>query len=261
MTLLLERPNPQCARVWLNRPDKHNAFDAALIDELLQCFTELAQDTRLRVITLAGQGKHFCAGADLAWMKQQGQQSADENRAGAQKLARLMQQIDRQPQVVIARVQGAAFGGALGLICAAHIAIGADNIRFCLSEARLGLLPAVISPYVVRAMGQRQARRYFASAELIEAQAAQRLGLVHEVVPLDQLDARCEALAQQLLTASPAAQRQVRELVELASGQLDDTLIDATCDYIVALRNSTEGQEGMSAFLEKRQPDWIKTHD
>lgn len=259
MTITVEHSNPKHATVWLDRPKKLNAFDDATIDELLQAFDQLAKDSTLRVITLAGRGKHFCAGADLEWMKKQGQQSAEENRAGAQKLAKLMQQIDQQPQVVIARVQGAAFGGALGLICAAHIVIGADNIRFCLSEAKLGLLPAVISPYVVRAMGQRQARRYFASAELIQADDAKRLGLVHEIVPLDELDAHCNAMVEQLLAASPAAQRQVRELVELADGKLDKTLIDATCDYIVALRTSPDGQEGMSAFLEKRQPNWIET--
>ena len=258
MSVTLERPSTQHARLWLDRPDKRNAFDDELIDALLAHFTELANDKALRVITLGGRGKHFCAGADLNWMRAQGQQSEAENRAGAKKLARLMQQIDTQPQVVIARVQGAAFGGALGLICAAHIAIGGDDLRFCLSEARLGILPAVISPYVVRAMGARQARRYFSSCELIDAAQAERLQLVHEVVPAEQLDARCESLVTQLLTISPNAQREAHQLIEVASAPISDSSIDATIELITRLRKSDEGQEGMSAFLEKRKPNWVK---
>jgi methylglutaconyl-CoA hydratase len=257
MSVTLERPSTHHARLWLDRPDKRNAFDDELIDALLARFTELAQDKALRVITLGGRGKHFCAGADLNWMRAQGQQSDAENRAGAHKLAALLRQIDTQPQVVIARVQGAAFGGALGLICASHIAIGSDDLRFCLSEARLGILPAVISPYVVRAMGTRQARRYFVSCELIEAEAASRLNLVHEVVPQAELDARCDALVTQLLSNSPNAQRQARELIELAAAPISDASMNATIELIARLRRSDEGQEGMSAFLEKRSPAWV----
>lgn len=259
MSVTLERPSPHHARLWLDRPDKRNAFDDALIDALLAHFTELAQDEDLRVITLGGRGKHFCAGADLNWMRAQGQQSDAENRAGARQLAALLQQIDTQPQVVIARVQGAAFGGALGLICAAHIAIGSDDIRFCLSEARLGILPAVISPYVVRALGARQARRYITSCELIDAPQALHLSLVHEVVPPEKLDDRCEEMVAQLLTISPNAQREARALIELASGPIDDHTIDATIDLIARLRRSPQGQEGMAAFLEKHQPSWVPT--
>jgi methylglutaconyl-CoA hydratase len=256
MSITLERISTHHARLWLDKPEKRNAFDDDVIDELLTHFTQLADDETLRVITLGGRGKHFCAGADLNWMKAQGQQTTAENRAGAKKLSSLLQQIDRQPQVVIARVQGAAFGGALGLICAAHIVIGADDIRFCLSEARLGILPSVIGPYVVRAMGQRQARRYIASCELIEASKAQQLNLVHEVVPLADLDKTCDALVAQLLTVSPNAQRRTRELVELTTGLITDTMIDGTIDLIAQLRRSPEGQEGMAAFLEKRNPFW-----
>lgn len=256
MSVTLERPSAQHAKLWIDRPEKRNAFDAALIEALLEQLQQLAAEPELRVITLGGKGKHFSAGADLNWMRAQGQQSRENNKQGAARLAALMRQIDQQPQVVVARVQGAAFGGALGLICASHIAIGADNSRFCLSEARLGLLPAVISPYVVRALGRRQARRYFSSCELIEAATAERLGIIHEMVPLDQLDARCDALVAQLLEASPAAQQGVNTLIELASGPIDEHTIDACCDLIADLRKSEQGQEGMAAFLEKRRPSW-----
>lgn len=259
-TISLERESPQHAKLWIERADKRNAFDAGIIEALLHQLRALAKEDTLRVITLGGRGKHFSAGADLNWMRAQGLQSAEENYTGAQQLAQLLQQIDTQPQVIVARVQGAAFGGALGLICASHIAIGADNIRFCLSEARLGLLPAVISPYVVRAMGQRQARRYFASCEVIEAARAEALQLVHEVVPLSELDATCDALVAKLLEAAPGAQQRARALIELAasssSGPVSDAVIDASCALIAELRTGHEGQEGMAAFLEKRTPSW-----
>lgn len=256
MTVTLERTSKAHAKLWLDKPDKRNAFDDQLIDELLAQFTHLAGDSELRVITLGGRGKHFCAGADLNWMRAQGQQSVADNQAGAQKLAALLAQIDQQPQVVIARVQGAAFGGALGLICAAHIAIGADDVRLCLSEARLGILPAVISPYVVRAMGARQARRFFVSCEMIDAPLAARLNLLHEVVPLAELDARCDALVAQLLRNSPNAQRSARHLIELADAPITEAMLDGTIELIARLRTSAEGQEGMGAFLEKRNPAW-----
>ncbi len=261
-SLLQETVNPAQVRLTLNRPEKRNAFDAALIDELLQAFQALADQPQVRVIELAAKGKHFSAGADLNWMRAQGQQSEAENYAGAQQLARLLQQIDRQPQVVIARVQGAAFGGALGLIAASHIAVAAEDARFCLSEVRLGLLPAVIGPYVVRALGARQARRYMSTAELIDAPTALRLNLVHEVVAGDQLDSVCATIADKLLQGAPSAQQQVPALIATCNQPvIDEPMIDSTCQLIARLRTADEGQEGMGAFLEKRPAHWRKPHD
>lgn len=258
MALTLDYITPQHARITLNRPEKRNAFDDVLIGKLLQTFQTLADDKALRVIELAASGKHFSAGADLNWMQHQGQQPYETNRNGALELATLLQQIDRQPQVVIARVQGAAFGGALGLICAAHIAVARDDARFCLSEVRLGLLPSVISPYVVRALGARQARRYITTGELIEANTAKSLGLVHEVASEDEVDAIISTLVSAILKGAPQAQLEVPALIERVNQPLiDQAMIDHTAHSIASRRKSEEGQEGMAAFLEKRSASWI----
>lgn len=242
--------------VTLNNPDKRNAFDNTIIEALIEAIERAGADSG-RVIVLDAAGKHFSAGADLNWMRAMGALGQQENRADALRLATLMSTIDRATKPVIVRVQGAAYGGALGLICAADIAVAADDARFCLSEVKLGILPAVIAPYVVRALGARQARRYFMTAEVIPAARAGQLGLVHEVVPEADLDATVNALAGSLLDGAPGAQLRARELAHRADGSaISDTLIEYTATLIAELRTGTEGQEGLSAFLEKRAPAW-----
>tara|TARA_A100001391_G_scaffold55970_1_gene34212 strand:+ start:67 stop:846 length:780 start_codon:yes stop_codon:yes gene_type:complete len=256
MTITSTNQGP-VTRITLNRPDKRNAFDNTVIEALIQAFEQASADPDTRVILLDAAGKHFSAGADLNWMRAMGELDADQNRADARRLAALMSTIDGAAKPVIARVQGAAFGGALGLICAADMAVAADDARFCLSEVKLGILPAVIAPYVVRAMGARQARRYFMTAEVIDAPRAGQLGLVHEVVPAVDLDTTVERLIAALLAGAPGAQRRARELVHRADGSaVDPAVVDYTADLIAELRTGAEGQEGLSAFLEKRAPNW-----
>ena len=242
--------------ITLNNPDKRNAFDNTIIEALIDAFQQAGSDDG-RVIVLDAAGKHFSAGADLNWMRAMGALDEQENRADALRLATLMDTIDRAGKPVIARVQGAAYGGALGLICAADIAVAADDARFCLSEVKLGILPAVIAPYVVRALGARQARRYVMTAEVIDAARAGRLGLVHEVVPAADLDSTVDTLVIALLDGAPEAQRRARELVHRADdSDVSQGLIEYTANLIAELRTGAEGQEGLGAFLEKRPPNW-----
>lgn len=251
---LIEGP---VARITLNNPDKRNAFDDSIIASLTEAFAQAGNDDAVRVVVLQAAGKHFSAGADLNWMRAMGKLDAQQNRDDALKLARLMQSIDQCPKPVIARVQGAAFGGALGLICAADMAVAADNARFCLSEVKLGIVPAVISPYVVRAMGARQANRYFMTAEVIPAERAVALGIAHEVVPESELDHSVDSLINALLAAAPQAQIEARNLIARVSpGPIDQAMLNDTADLIARLRTGEEGQEGLSAFLEKRTPNW-----
>lgn len=254
--------NGPVAHITLNNPEKRNAFDDTIIASLTEAFEQAGSDDSVRVVVLQAAGKHFSAGADLNWMRAMGKLDAQQNRDDALKLARLMQAIDQCPKPVIARVQGAAFGGALGLICAADMAVAADNARFCLSEVKLGIVPAVISPYVVRAMGARQANRYFMTAEVIPAERAVALGIAHEVVAESELDntvdALINALINALLTAGPRAQIEARDLIARVShGPIDQAMLNDTADLIARLRTGEEGQEGLSAFLEKRTPNWI----
>lgn len=245
------------ARITVDRDDKRNAFDADVIGELTRSLETVADHPEVRAVVLAGAGKHFSAGADLSWMRAMADMDHDDNVADAKRLAGLMETIDQCPRPVVVRVQGAAFGGALGLICAADIAVAADDARFRLSEVRLGILPAVIAPYVVRALGQRQARRFFMTGEEIPAATAEQLDLVHRVVPRDQLD---EAVAEQLELlrgGAPGAQCRARDLVEhVAHGPIDSATRDYTAELIAQLRGGEEGREGLSAFLEKRAPAW-----
>ncbi|EKF73074.1 enoyl-CoA hydratase [Alcanivorax hongdengensis A-11-3] len=245
------------ARITLDNPDKRNAFDDTIIAALTEAFAEAGADDNVRVVVLQAAGKHFSAGADLNWMRAMGQLDADQNREDALRLATLMQTIDQCPRPVIARVQGAAFGGALGLICAADMAVAADDARFCLSEVKLGIVPAVISPYVVRALGARQANRYFLSGEIIAADRAQQLGIVHETVLAAELDQAVDRLIEALLQGGPQAQIEARELIARVShGPIDSAMLNDTADLIARLRTGKEGQEGLSAFLEKRSPNW-----
>lgn len=245
------------ARLTLNRPEKRNAFGAGIISSLSENLQQVAGDERIRVLILEAAGRHFSAGADLGWMRDTAKLSEKENRDDAMKLSRLMHLLDTLPQPTLARVQGAAFGGALGLICCCDMAIAADNARFCLSEVRLGLSPAVISPYVIRAMGVRAARRYMLSAEVMEAAEAQRLQLVHEVLPEDELDERIDQLSGQLTGAGPEALKATKALIRRVDQAFpDEALRQDTADTIARLRTGPEGQEGLSAFLEKREPAW-----
>jgi len=249
--------NNDLARITLDNPAKHNAFDHTIIEALIQAFHDASSNDDVRIILLTANGKHFSAGADLGWMKRMGEMDYEQNLADSLRLAELMRTIDRAGKPVVCRIQGAAFGGALGLICACDIAIASDDARFCLSEVKLGILPAVISPYVVRAMGARQAQRYFMSAEVISAAVAERLGLIHEQVPSEQLDQRIDAIITALHQGAPRAQLQSRDLIEaVADRPIDTGVIRYTAELIAALRTADEGREGLGAFLEKRPALW-----
>lgn len=254
-----EMDNRGVARITLDQPDKRNAFDGHIIRELTEALEKAAGESACRAVILAGAGKHFSAGADLDHMKQTATLSHEDNIADAEALAKLMYTLDRLPVPTIARVQGAAFGGALGLICTCDIAIAADNARFCLSEVRLGLAPAAIGPYVVRVLGERQARRYFLTTEEIRGEKVVALGLAHEMVPEDQLDDVIDGIVEKLLRNGPNALKACKSLIaRIGDYQPDADMTRYTAHLIADLRTGHEGQEGLQAFLEKRQPDWIK---
>jgi methylglutaconyl-CoA hydratase len=256
-SLLIERAGP-VARLRLNRPELHNAFDAELIATLTSALDRLGTDRAVRVVVLEGAGASFSAGADLNWMRDMAVASEAANRDDALALARLMRCLDALPKPTIARVHGPAFGGGVGLVACCDIAIAAPEAKFGLTEARLGLLPAVISPYVVAAIGARHARRYFASAEIFDAAEAHRIGLLHEIVAADRLDAAIQRHIALLLKAGPIASASAKRLVADAARQADrDALDAANAGLIARLRVSPEGQEGIGAFLEKRPPAWV----
>ncbi|SHH76571.1 enoyl-CoA hydratase/isomerase family protein [Ferrimonas marina] len=243
------------ARLVLNRPDKHNAFNAAMIQQITDALQQLSRQPELNLLVLQAEGKHFCAGADLAWMQSQAQMSAEENHTDALALAQMLNALDRFPAPVMALVQGAAYGGALGLIACADLVLAKDNARFCLSEVKLGLIPATISPYVARAIGHRQLRRYALGAETLDAQRAEQLGLVHQVV--SDLDSAAEQWCQRLQQNGPMALRACKELLRhIEQRPLDQALMQDTAHRIARVRVSPEGQEGLTAFFNKRQPHW-----
>ncbi len=244
------------ARLWLNRPEKSNAFHDGMIEELRHALAALLLDESVRVVLLAAEGRHFSAGADLNWMQRMAQASEEDNYRDALALARLMQQLASYPKPLICLAQGACYGGGVGLVAASGIALVADDARFCLSEVKLGLIPAVISPYVVAAMGRRAAQRYMLSAEIIDAATACHLGLASECCLADQLQARGLALAEQLAGNAPQAQREVLELLQRVAPLPDETLVEDTARRIARIRVGAEGQAGMRAFLEKRNPPW-----
>jgi len=246
------------AELRMHRPEVHNAFDARLIVELTAALEAFGADAHVRVVVLAGSGPSFSAGADLNWMRAMAAASEADNRADALALARLMRALDELPKPTIARVHGAAFGGGVGLVACCDIAIGVSEARFGLTESRLGLLPAVISPYVIAAIGARQARRWFASAEVFDAATALRLGLLHEVVSTDALDVAVEHQAALLLKAGPVASARAKRLIADVATECDlDARDAANADLIARLRVSPEGQEGLTAFLDKRPPAWV----
>ncbi|WP_159017570.1 enoyl-CoA hydratase-related protein [Cognatiluteimonas profundi] len=245
------------ARLRLDRPEVHNAFDPALIAALTTRLQSVAADDGIRVVVLEGTGASFSAGADLYWMRGMASASERANREDALALARLMRTLDTLPKPTIARVHGAAFGGGVGLVACCDIAIGTPEARFGLTESKLGLLPAVISPYVIQAIGARQARRWFASAEMFDAAEALRIGLLHQVVAADELDAAVQRQVGLLCKAGPIAAASAKALVRRVSDGSDGESVDAAnADLIARLRVSPEGQEGLAAFLEKRKPAW-----
>ncbi|WP_426416128.1 enoyl-CoA hydratase/isomerase family protein [Aestuariirhabdus sp. LZHN29] len=247
------------ATVTLNNPDKHNAFDDGMIAALSEHFTTLATNDEVRALVLASSGRSFSAGADLNWMKRMADYSFEENLRDANALANMLQQLNTMPKPTIARVQGAAFGGAVGLVSCCDMAIASSRASFCLSEVRIGLVPATISPYVIDAIGQRAARRYFTTAERFSAQRAQILGLVSEVVDEEELDSQLEHLLSQILANGPHAVAAAKQLLfEVAGRPIDDELIGSTCERIASIRVSPEGQAGLGAFLDKQSPPWIK---
>lgn len=241
----------------MNRPEKHNAFDEALIAELTAAFRAAAKDAATRTVVLSAAGQSFSAGADLDWMKRMSTQERAANERDAMALADLMAAIDRCPKPVLGVVQGAAFGGGVGLVACCDIAIAAGDASFCLSEVRLGLIPAVISPYVAAAIGTRACRRYFLTAERFDAVTALNLGLVHEVVPPAELDAARDRMISHVLKGGPNAQRAAKDLIaQVAGARIDEVLIRDTAWRIAEARASAEGKEGIAAFLEKRKPNW-----
>ncbi|CAM2183961.1 methylglutaconyl-CoA hydratase [Paraburkholderia sacchari] len=255
-TLLVD-VSAQVATVTLNRPDVRNAFNETMIADVTAAFTALGVRDDVRVIVLAGNGKAFCAGADLNWMRKMAGYSDEENRADALRLARMLSTVYRCPKPVIARVHGDAYAGGMGLVCAADIVVAAETVNFCLSEARLGLMPATIAPYVIRALGEQASRRYFVTAEAFDCATALRLGLVSEAVSADELDATVARIAGTLCANSPNAVRECKQLVQDIAGEsIDDALIEDTAVRIARIRASEEGRDGVSSFLEKRTPRW-----
>jgi len=246
------------ATVTLNRPEMRNAFDDALIAALAATFKALDDDEAVRAVVLAGNGPAFCAGADLNWMKRMAGYGYEQNLHDAMGLAVMLQTIDRMNKPTIARVHGPAFAGGTGLVAACDIALGTPEARFCLSEAKLGLSPATISPYVVRAMGERAARRYFLTAEVFDAEEALRIGMLSGLVPAAQLDAAIDSLLKHLLAGGREALAKIKNLIgAVASGPIDDAMVADTAKRIAEIRVSAEGREGIASFLEKRKPSWV----
>lgn len=254
--LIIEYKTNDIVSLTINRPEVGNAFDDALIKALLDALAELEQ-TDIRLLILQSSGKHFSAGADLNWMQNARNLSREENLRDAQQLAELMHRLYTFPAPTMALVQGAAYGGALGLIAACDIAVCTDSARFCLSEVKIGLIPATISPYVIETIGIRQARRYFLSAELISAEKALDIGLVHEISAANKLAEKAELLSKQILANSPSATRAAKHLIrDIGNRPISRNVINSTCEQIADIRISEEGQEGLAAFLDKREPLW-----
>ncbi|SEO30856.1 methylglutaconyl-CoA hydratase [Duganella sp. CF517] len=248
------------ATVTLNRPDTRNAFNEETIAELTRAFRELGADDDLRAIVLAANGPAFCAGADLNWMKKMAGYTHAENHADALQLAEMLRTIYLCPKPVVAKVQGDCYAGGMGLVAACDIIVAVDEANFCLSEVKLGLIPATISPYVIKAMGENASRRYFLTAERFPAREALRIGFAHEVVASDALDAKVAEIVKALVNNSPNAVRQAKALVRDVVGQtVDDALLADTAERIAHIRASEQGREGVASFLEKRKPNWL-TH-
>ena len=244
------------ARVTLTRPAARNAFDAPMIEEVTACFADIAAQGDLRAVVLAAEGEAFCAGADVNWMRASANATEEENQADARRMAAMFRSIDECPVPVVGRVHGVAFGGGVGLVACCDVVVAEQDARFCFSEVRLGLIPAVISTFAMAKIGRGQARRWFLTAEVIPADTARAVGLVHEVVPAERLDAAVDAIVAALVGNGPFAVREakalIRRVVDLERGEA----IEHCADTIARVRVSPEAQEGLRAFLEKRDPAW-----
>jgi methylglutaconyl-CoA hydratase len=248
--------------VWMTRAEVRNAFNETTIAELTDAFRTLGADPGVRAIVLAAEGPAFCAGADLEWMRRMSQYSREENLADATKLATMLRTIHECPKPVIARVHGAAFAGGVGLVAACDIAVASVTAEFCLTETKLGLIPATIAPYVMRAMGHANARRYFLTAEKFSASEAYRIGLVQNIVAPEELDGSINELLGALMLTSAEAVTEAKRLVrDLAFRPIDDALVADTAARIAAIRQSADGREGIAAFLEKRKPRWAAEYE
>jgi methylglutaconyl-CoA hydratase len=257
-SIAVERQGP-IGLITLNRPERHNAFDDAMIQELTESLRTMEADDGVRMVVLAGAGASFCAGADLNWMKRMSGYSRDENQRDAMQMAALMRTLNNLRKPTIARVHGASYGGGVGLVACCDIAVASHAATFALSEVKLGLVPAVISPYVVAAIGERAARRYVGSGERFDCGEAWRLGLVHDIAPDDnEMDGRLNELVDAMLQCGPVAQRECKELVRAVAGRpVTSELLQDTAERIARIRSSPEGREGISAFLEKRRAPWV----
>jgi methylglutaconyl-CoA hydratase len=245
------------AHISLNRPELNNALNPQLIDELRAALGAVAGDASASTVVLSGEGKSLCAGADINRMREAATFSRDDNIRDALPLSNMLAALDRLPQTTIGRVHGPIYGGGVGVVAACDIAIASEDATFCLSEVRLGIVPGMISPYVVRAIGERTARRYFQTAEVFDAHEARRIGLIHEVVAPDALDERIAKLLKQLRSAAPGARAVAKKLAgDIAGRSIDDALIRETSELIADVRAQPEAREGLSAFLEKRKPSW-----
>jgi methylglutaconyl-CoA hydratase len=257
-TLDIKRPSPHVAEVWLNRPDVRNAFNDSVIAELTAAFRGFAEDKELRAVILAGQGKAFCAGADLNWMRAMADYSWEQNRADAEGLAEMLWAIYSCPVPVVGRIHGDCYAGGVGLAAVCDILVAAEGVNFCLSEAKLGLLPATIGPYVVRALGERASQRYFLTAERFDAAMAKSLGFVHECVAPDLLDQQVQTIVAALVANGPAAVKACKRLVQDLAGQAITPALRAdTAKRIADIRASAEGKEGVQSFLQKRPAAWL----
>ncbi len=246
------------ATIWMNRPEVFNAFDELLINELDAACIALEADPSVRVVVLAGRGKHFSAGADLNWMRRASESSQEDNLADSRRFAGMLQRLCNLSKPSIARIQGAALGGGTGLAAACDMAVASDDASFATSEAKFGIIPAVISPYVLRAIGPRHALRYFQSAERFDAARAQSMGLVTEVVPREQLDTAVDAIVQALLACGPSAQGAAKSLVAAITGRpIDGDTLEETAQRIARQRATDEAREGFAAFFDKRPPAWM----
>ena len=258
MTALTLTVDGGIARITLTQPEVRNAFSDEAIAEITAAFRKVGEQADVRAVVLAAEGPAFCAGANLNWMRRMADYSRDENRVDAGLLAEMLRVIYECPKPTIARVQGDVYAGGMGLVACCDMAVAVDTAGFCLSEVKIGLIPATISPYVIRAMGARASHRYFLTGERFSAQEAHRIGYVHEVVDAEQLDAVVDGWLKHLLSAGPAAVRACKRLVlDVAEREINEQLIAATVEQIANIRASGEGKEGVQAFLNKRKPSWL----
>jgi methylglutaconyl-CoA hydratase len=259
-TLDIRRPpslGPHVAEVWLNRPEVRNAFNDGVVAELTEAFRAFAEEGELRAVVLGGHGKAFCAGADLSWMRAMADYTWEQNHADAARLAEMLWTVWTCPVPVVGRIHGDCYAGGVGLAAVCDVLVAAEGVHFCLSEAKLGLLPATIGPYVMKALGEQASRRFFVTAERFGATQAQALGFVHEVVAADALDAKVAEIVAALVANGPAAVRACKRLVQdLAGREIGPALRDETARRIADIRASAEGREGVQAFLNKRDPAW-----